>query len=282
MTRVALLGTGLLGSGFADGFLTRGGTTLTVWNRTGAKAAPFGARGARVAATPADAVAGAERVHLVLLDDATVDETIAQLRPGLAPGGIIVDHTTNAPALTAARAAVLRDAGVDYLHAPVFMSPAAARNAQGMMMVAGRAALFDRVKDSLGRMTGDLWYMGERPDLAAAFKLFGNAMLITVAGGLADVFHMADALAVPRADAFALFSRFKIEGGLAIRGAKIVEENYAATFTLDTARKDVRLMLESARAEPTPVLTAIAARMDEVIAKDLGDRDMAVLAKRGV
>ena len=34
MTRVALLGTGLLGSAFADGMLSRRGTELTVWNRT--------------------------------------------------------------------------------------------------------------------------------------------------------------------------------------------------------------------------------------------------------
>ena len=103
MTPVALLGTGLLGSGFADGFLSRGGVALTVWNRTRAKAEPFAAKGARVADSPADAVKDAERVHLILLDDATVDRTIAELRPGLRPDAVILDHTTNLPARTAER-----------------------------------------------------------------------------------------------------------------------------------------------------------------------------------
>ena len=56
MSKVAILGTGLLGAGFADGFLSRGGTDLTVWNRTRSRAEPFAAKGVRVAATAAEAV----------------------------------------------------------------------------------------------------------------------------------------------------------------------------------------------------------------------------------
>ena len=101
-------------------------------------------------------------------------------------------------------------------------------------------------------------------------------------GGLADVFHMADALQVSRADALGVFDRFKIEGGIRNRGTRIIEENYAPSFHLETARKDVRLMIESAGREPVPVLRAVAERMDALIAKGLGDDDMAVLAKKGV
>lgn len=282
MTRVALLGTGLLGSAFADGLLSRGGTELTVWNRTRARAEPLAALGARVADTPADAVRGAERVHLVLFDDATVDETIDQLKSGLADRAVIIDHTTTLPSATAERAKRLARDGIDFLHAPVFMSPAAARSAQGMMLVAGDARIFARVRDNLERMTGEVWHVGERPDLAAAYKLFGNAMLVATGGGLADVFHMADALDIPRGDALGVFDRFRIEGGIRNRGTKIVEENFAPSFHLETARKDVRLMIESADDEPVPVLRAVAKRMDELIAKGFGDDDMAVIAKKGV
>ena len=281
MTRVALLGTGLLGSGFAEGMLTRGGVELAVWNRTRAKAEALGNKGARVADSPTDAVKGAERVHLILLDDATVDETIEALRPALGDRAIICDHTTNLPRLTAQRAERLKSEGISYLHCPVFMSPAAARGAQGIMMVAGSQELFERVQDGLKSMTGDLWFVGERADLAACYKLFGNAMILTMAGGIADVFHMSDALGVDRKDAFGVFSRFKTDGILPIRGAKILEQNYTATFALEVARKDARLMIESGDGEPMPVLKAIAARMDELIAAGFGDKDMAVMAMRG-
>ena len=72
---VAVLGMGLLGSAFAEALLARG-TSVTVWNRTRSKAERLEAFGARVADTPAEAVAGADRVHLILLDDDTVDELV--------------------------------------------------------------------------------------------------------------------------------------------------------------------------------------------------------------
>lgn len=110
MATIAYLGTGLLGSGFIEAALGRG-DSVTVWNRTPAKAAALVAFGATVASTPADAVRGAERVHLVLKDDAVVEEVIAALRPGLSADAIIVDHTTTQPVLTAERARGSRRTG---------------------------------------------------------------------------------------------------------------------------------------------------------------------------
>lgn len=279
MDKVALLGTGLLGSGFAEGMLTRGGCQLTVWNRTRAKAEPLAAKGAKVASTPEAAVEGASRVHLILLDDATVDSTIAAMRDGLSHDAVIIDHTTNLPALVAARAERLEHQGLRYLHAPVFMSPAAARAAQGIMMVAGPPGRFETVRAALAPMTGELWYVGERSDLAASYKLFGNAMILSLAGAMADIFHLADALDVPRPEAWALFSRFKPENIYPIRAKKILEQDYSASFELQVARKDARLMRESAAHQPMPVIAAIAERMDALIREGYGAMDMAVLAK---
>src|SRR4051812_35509719 len=103
MTHIAFLGTGLLGSAFVEAALGRG-DTVTVWNRTAEKARALESLGARVATSPADAVRGTQRVHLVLKDDAVVDDVIEALRPGLDPAAIIMDHTTTQPALTADRA----------------------------------------------------------------------------------------------------------------------------------------------------------------------------------
>lgn len=54
------------------------------------------------------------------------------------------------------------------------------------MMVAGPLALFESVKTELAKMTGRLEYMGERADLAAVNKLFGNAMIVGVSAMMAD------------------------------------------------------------------------------------------------
>src|SRR3954468_17045157 len=104
MANIAYLGTGLLGSAFVEAALGRG-DSVTVWNRSPDKAKALEKFGARAAASPADAVRGAERVHLVLKDDAVVEDVITQLRAGLEPDAVIVDHTTTQPELTAERAA---------------------------------------------------------------------------------------------------------------------------------------------------------------------------------
>ena len=279
-TPIALLGTGLLGSAFVEAFISRGETDITVWNRTRAKAEPLAVIGARVADTAAEAVANAERVHLVLLDDDTVDETIQAMRSGLRHGAVIVDHTTLRPDRTEARAAALDSAGLEYLHAPVMMGPPAARTATGVMFVAGPTERFNRVKDALTKMTGELVFLGERADLAAAYKLCGNAMMLMMAGSLADVFHMADAMKMPRDDVFNVFTKIKMDGVVNLRAKRVLADDYRATFTLEVARKDVRLMIESADGESVPMLRALAQHMDDAIAAGDGDKDVGVLAKR--
>lgn len=282
-TPIALLGTGLLGSAFAEALLARGGSDLTVWNRTRAKAEPLGALGARVADTPEDAVRGAERVHLVLLDDDSVDEAIAQFRHALRDGAVIVDHTTLRPDRTAARAAARNAAGIEYLHAPVMMGPPAARSAKGFMFVAGPTERFERVKSALEVMTGELIFLGERAELAAAYKLCANAMILMIPAAMADVFHMADAMDVTRDHVLNMFNRITtLPGVMAARAPRMVSGDYEATFTLETARKDVRLMVESSGSENVPMLRALAQRMDDVIAAGYADKDVGVLSKPGL
>lgn len=280
MARVAVLGTGLLGSGFVEGLLSRGATDVVVWNRTRARAEPLVALGARVFDSAADAVVGVDLVHLVLLDDDTVDATIATIRGSLATGAVIVDHSTTRPDRTAARAAALDAAGIDYLHAPVMMGPGAARIAAGIMLVAGPNERVARVRPALTAMTGALWHVGERPDLAACYKLFGNAAVLSLVGVLADIMHMADATGVERAGAFEMLSKLNLGGTIGMRGPMMVSGSYDPQFTLDVARKDLRLMLETAGTETVPMLKALAGRMDEMIESGDGTQDVAVLGKR--
>ena len=186
MAHIAFLGTGLLGSALAEAAAKRG-DTIVAWNRTPEKAKALEQFGIRTAASPADAVKGADRVHLILKDDAVVEEVIAALRPGLGPKTIIVDHTTTQPKLTAERSTRLNKEGVRYIHCPVFIGPAAARETKGTILAAGPKALFDEVQPALARMAQRVEYFGERPDLAAVYKLCGNAVIIGLSGVVADV-----------------------------------------------------------------------------------------------
>lgn len=278
MTEVAFLGTGLLGSALVEAAARRG-DSIVVWNRTAARAQALERFGVRVAATPAEAVRGARRIHLVLPDDAVVEEVIAALRPGLAPGAIIVDHTTAQPALTAERGPRLNAEGVQYLHCPVFIGPSAARAGKGTILAAGPRRLFDAVREDLARMAERVEYLGERPDLAAVCKLCGNALIIGLTGLMADVFTVAAGGQMAPDDALGIVEFFDPAAVIRGRGNTMIAGDYAPSFELTMARKDVRLMIETAGGRPLATLGAIAARMDALIAEGHGAADMAVLGR---
>jgi len=182
------------------------------------------------------------------------------------------------PRLTADRAERLHDQGVKYLHCPVFMGPAAARNAQGLMMVAGPRTLFESVKADLAKMTARLEFMGERTDLAAINKLLGNAMIIGVMAATADVLTLAKASSIDAGDAVKLLGNLDLNAMVAGRGASMAKGDFTPNFELSMARKDVRLMLETAGDLPLAMLRAVAARMDQLISTGHGAKDAGVLA----
>ncbi len=277
MANIAFLGTGLLGGAFAEAASKRG-DTVTAWNRSPDKALALARFGVLAASTPAEAVRDASRVHLVLRDDAVVEEVIAAARPGLPADAVLIDHTTTLPKSTAERAQRLRSQAVMYLHCPVFMGPAAARDAKGSMLVAGPRELFERVRDDLARMTGRLEYLGERADLAALNKLFGNAMIVGLIAVTSDVLAMAQASGVDSADAIKLLGQLDLNEMVARRGGNMLKGNFAASWELSMARKDVGLMLQAIGDGPMAALPAIAARMDRLIADGHGTKDANAMA----
>lgn len=275
-----MLGTGMIGGGMVEAWLARG-LSVAVWNRSPEKAKPFAEKGARVCESAADAARGASRVHLALSDDAAVDGVLEQLfGAGIdLTQAIVIDHTTTATAGTRARAERLASKSVAFVHAPVFMSPAMAEQAKGTMLLAGPSAVRDRVRDVLSKMTGEIVDLGDRADAAAAYKLFGNIMIISMTAGLSDVFTLASANGFSTADALSLFKRFDMNAIFGARGARMaVGEYLPASFEMSMARKDVRLMVESSAGKPLAGLPAIAARMDQLIAEGHAALDMGALA----
>lgn len=280
MDRIALLGTGLLGSGMVRRFLHHG-TRVTVWNRTADKARALEKYGASAAASAADAAARADRIHIVLSEDRVVDSVLEQIAPALESGAIVIDHSTTLPQPTKDRAQRMRGKGIRFLHAPVFMSPQMAENGVGLILVSGAQKEFDAVRAELEGMTGEVWYLGERPDLAANYKLYGNCMLFAISGGVSDVIAMARANGVDAVEAFTLFSKFQPANIIAARGPKMARgETTPPMFTIEMARKDIRLMTEAADGQPLVVLPGIAKRMDELIASGGAHLDITAIAPK--
>src|SRR5512135_1304241 len=121
MTKVAFLGLGAMGAPMARRILSAG-VPLTVWNRTPERVRPLAEAGARAAATPRDAAAGADLVATMLADPAAVEA--AALGPdgllaGAPRGAVWLDFSTVAPADSLRLAARAAEAGVSFCDVPV-------------------------------------------------------------------------------------------------------------------------------------------------------------------
>lgn len=208
-----------------------------------------------------------------------VESVIAAFRSALAADAMIVDHTTTQPALTAPRAKRLASEGIRYLHCPVFVGPAGAREAKGTMLVSGPESVFTPVERALARMVERLTYLGERPDLAAVHKLCGNAAWVALTGLAADVLAIAREAGVDPREALRVADSLSQPGTIVNQGQRMMEGMPVPAFELAMARKDVRLMQETAGPRPLPVLQGVAERVDALIADGFGEEDLTVIGR---
>lgn len=276
----AFLGTGLLGSNFVRALLQKG-EEVQVWNRTASKATDLQQYGAKAFPTPAKAVKGAAIIHLTLKDDAAVNEVLEAALPGLAPGAVIIDHTTTSKEGAVERTQVWKDKGFVYQHAPVFMGPANALESTGFMLLSGDPELIRRVEPELAKMTGKVLHFGEEVGKAAAMKLLGNAFLVCFTAGIRETLSLARALDTPVADLFKLFEHWNPGALLTTRLKRMTTGDHSnPSWELNMARKDTGLFLDAAERAQTELLLlpAIATLMDQWIEKDYGGNDWTVIA----
>jgi 3-hydroxyisobutyrate dehydrogenase-like beta-hydroxyacid dehydrogenase len=277
MATIAWLGTGLLGSGFVKAALKRG-DRVRVWNRTASKAKALESLGAVFTATPSEAVKGAERVHLCLSDDAAVDGVLEEILAAPGFNAPIIDHTTVTPKGAKARAERLEKRGVGFLACPVFMGPAMAESSSGRMLCAGPVTLVEALGPALAKMTGELQTFGTDVSVPATLKLLGNSMIIGISGVLADAIAVAQGGGVDVKEAIAFLQSFQVGNIVNMRGVRMSQGDYTASFELTMARKDVRLMQETAAPRAMATLDGLGARMDALIAKGHGAKDLGALA----
>ncbi|NII26572.1 NAD(P)-dependent oxidoreductase [Pseudoflavitalea sp. X16] len=277
----AFLGMGLLGANFVRAMIKKG-IQVQVWNRTTAKATALEAEGAKAFADVADAVRGADIIHLTLKDDASVDEVLEKASAGFQPGAVIIDHTTTSAAGAIQRTAAWKKKGFTYLHAPVFMGPINALEGTGSILVSGDQSVISKLEPVLAAMTGKVLHFGEEEGRAASIKLIGNLFLVTFTTGLADTLSLAKALHVPLSDITALFDSWNPAAMLPARLKRMTAGTYdKPSWELNMARKDTQLFLDAAAQGGTKlaIVPAIATEMDRWIAKGHGNDDWTVIGK---
>ena len=285
---VAFIGLGALGAPMAANLLAKG-FPLTVHNRHRERERPLAAAGARRAATPAEAARDAAVLALCLSDDNAVAEvllgrggdTADAALAGLAPGALVVDFSTIAPAASRAMAAALVERGVAYLDAPVTGGTEGARAGTLSVLVGGGADDLERacpLLEAVGRTIKHLGPVGAGQEAKAVNQVLVAGSYAAVAEALA----LGQRLGLPmEAVRQALLGGAAGSWALEHRGGSMLRGEFPLGFRLRLHRKDLAIALEAAAAGglELPVARQVAAMEDDLIAAGRGDEDVSALAR---
>jgi 3-hydroxyisobutyrate dehydrogenase len=223
---------------------------LTVHSRTMSKADDLIARGAKPAASPAEAAASADVVFICVTDTPDVESVILGdhgIAGAARKGMIVVDHSTISPAATRAMAKVLADCGTPMLDAPVSGGDVGARNGTLSIMVGGDAAAFAQVDPLLRLMGKTITHCG--PSGAGQLTKLANQILVSVTN-----MAVSEALTFAKRNGLDLQQTLAAVGGGAASswqllnlGPKMITGDFQPGFMVDLQQKDLRLVLDAAR-----------------------------------
>jgi 3-hydroxyisobutyrate dehydrogenase len=283
MAKVAFLGTGVMGREMALR-LIKAGHAVAVYNRTAERTRPLAAAGARAAATPAEAAAGAEIVISMVGDDAA--SRAVWLGPDGALAGLSIANALAVESATLSRAWVLDLAaaadrrGFDFLDCPVTGGPDGARDGRLTLLVGGAPATLDRAWPVLKAYAGRALHFGP-VGAGTAYKTMVNLMGAVQAAALAEGLLTAERAGLDlKTVAEALAS-----GAVASPLVKYLVERmtagnhddvyFAARWRLKDARYGLALAADVGQATPVSALATELFRL--AVARGWGDKNSSVV-----
>jgi 3-hydroxyisobutyrate dehydrogenase len=291
--KVAFLGLGVMGYPMA-GHLACAGHSVTVYNRTAAKAAAWSAQFATIegkpaqvahAATPREAVQGASLVFCCVGNDDDLRSIV--LGPdgafaGMAAGSIFVDHTTASANVARELYAVAKEQGLQFVDAPVSGGQAGAENGMLTVMCGGEKAAFDAAQPVAMAFSRAFTHLGE----SGAGQLAKMVNQICIAGlvqGLSEGIAFGQRAGLDMNQVLDVIGKGAAQSWqMDNRGKTMVADKFDFGFAVDWMRKDLGLVLEEARRNGARV--PVTALVDQFYAdvQELGGRrwDTSSLIKR--
>jgi len=249
MADVAFLGLGVMGYPMA-GHLAAGGHSVTVYNRTEAKADRWVAQhGGKSAATPKAAAAGQDIVFACVGADDDVRAVCTGADGAFQAMGkdaIFVDHTTASAEVAREMHAAAKGMGLHFIDAPVSGGQAGAENGVLTVMCGGDRAPFDRVKPAMdcygravtllgGAGSGQLTKMVNQICIAGLVQALGEGLNFGLKAGL-DVAQVLEVISKGAAQSWQMENR----------GNTMIEGEFEFGFAVDWMRKDLNICLAEA------------------------------------
>lgn len=256
---VAFLGLGVMGGPMA-GHMAKAGHTVTVYNRTPAKAqdwvAEFGAPG-RHAPTPREAAAGADIVFCCVGNDDDLRSVVLGddgAFAGMKKGAAFVDHTTASADVARELSKAAQALGLHFIDAPVSGGQAGAQNGALTVMCGGDAAVFERIKPVAMAFSRAVTLLGD----SGAGQLAKMVNQIAIAGlvqGLSEAVAFGQRAGLDMEAVLGVISKGAAQSWqMENRGKTMIEGKFEFGFAVDWMRRT------SASCSTKPSATARACR----------------------
>ncbi|WP_439471072.1 NAD(P)-dependent oxidoreductase [Brevundimonas sp.] len=256
--KTGFAGLGVMGGPMARHLVTAGHAVVG-YNRSPDKARAWAeATGGTFVATVAEAAAGAGLFVLCVGNDDDVRQVVIEALPHLAPGAVIVDHTTTSAKVAREMADLTTGQGAFFIDAPVSGGQAGAENGQLSVMAGGDADALSRVEPALMSYSKAIKHMG--PSGAGQLTKMVNQICIAgVVQGLAEAVHFAEQAGLDTDAVYDAVSKGAAQSWqMDNRWKTMAKGEFDFGFAVDWMRKDLGLVLDEARANGSHLaLTAL-------------------------
>jgi 3-hydroxyisobutyrate dehydrogenase len=248
--KVAFLGLGVMGHPMA-GHLADAGHTVTVYNRTAAKASAWASsyKGSS-AGTPREAAAAADIVFACVGNDADLRSVVLGVDgafAGMKPGAVFVDHTTASAEIARELHTLARQRGLHFVDAPVSGGQAGAVNGALTVMCGGDAEAFETMKPVAMAFARAVTLVGASGAGQLA-KMVNQVCIAGLVQGLAEGIAFGQRAGLDMKLVLEVIGKGAAQSWqMDNRGKTMVDDKFDFGFAVDWMRKDLGLVLDEAR-----------------------------------
>ena len=251
MANVAFIGLGVMGYPMAGHLAKRGNHSVTVFNRTGAKAEKWVSEyGGKAAPTPRAAAEGADFVFTCVGNDddlRSVTTGPGGAFEGMQKGAIYIDNTTASAIVARELDTAASSRGFNSLDAPVSGGQAGAENGQLTVMVGGDPAAFERARPVINCYAKMVGLMGPAGS-GQLTKMVNQLCIAGLVQGLAEGIHFAKKAGLDVEQVISVISKGAAQSWqMENRYKTMAAGKFDFGFAVDWMRKDLAITLQEAR-----------------------------------
>jgi len=277
MTRVGIIGTGMLGNAVGIHLLDSG-FELTAYNRTKSKTTELVKKGAKIVDFP-KYVAKSSDVVFTIVKNADAVKDVSFRNNGIVEGkhdGLVVaDMSTINPVESKIIAKKFSEHGITMLDTPVMGGPNVAIDGRLVMMASGDKTMFEKYRKVFETIANQVFFLGES-STAHSVKLAMNIQIALLSLAISEGITLARGANVDPEIFLKILNSTYFKTGMSENKAyKMIKDSFEPTFTLSNLKKDLDTINEAARAFGVnlPISTKANEIFQKAVDAGFGDLD---------